>query len=71
MASKQSLANKIHYEALAARVGEPRTPEEIIEDNDIHWTALTAEPRGVDYIEVDAGGVAAMWIVPKARRRTA
>jgi acetyl esterase/lipase len=29
------------------------------------WESLTAEPRSVDYIEVDAGGVPAMWAVPK------
>jgi len=64
MASKQSLANKTHYESMAANT-EPMTPEAVIEVNDIHWTALTAEPRGVDYLEVDAAGVPAMWIVPK------
>jgi len=30
-----------------------------------NWEALTAEPGGVDYIETDAGGVPAMWAVPK------
>lgn len=30
-----------------------------------HWGDVTAEPGGVDYIEVDAGGVPAMWAVPK------
>lgn len=30
-----------------------------------NWEALTAEPGGVDYIETDAGGVQAMWTVPK------
>jgi epsilon-lactone hydrolase len=30
-----------------------------------NWQALSAEPGGVDYIETDAGGVAAMWAVPK------
>jgi acetyl esterase/lipase len=29
------------------------------------WGDLTAEPRGVDYIETDAGGRPAMWAVPK------
>src|SRR5215831_12544672 len=48
----------------AARNG-PRPSEEAIEWNDIHWTPLTAEPRGIDYIEVDAYGVPAMWIRPK------
>ena len=63
MASTRSLANRQHLES-AARNG-PRPPEEAIEWNDIHWTPLTAEPRGVDYIEVDADGVPAMWIRPK------
>lgn len=30
-----------------------------------HVGDATAEPRGVDYIEVDAAGVPAMWAVPK------
>lgn len=30
-----------------------------------NWEALTAEPGGVDYIETDAGGVPAMWAIPK------
>jgi epsilon-lactone hydrolase len=33
-----------------------------------NWEALTAEPGGVDYIETDAGGVPAMWAVPKGCR---
>jgi acetyl esterase/lipase len=33
-----------------------------------NWTGLTAEPGGVDYIETDAGGVPAMWAVPKGGR---
>jgi acetyl esterase/lipase len=66
MASKQSLANKAHHEAWAGIVAKtPLKPEEQIEWNDIHWTALTAEPGGVDYVEVNAGGIAAMWILPK------
>lgn len=31
-----------------------------------HLGDVTAEPRGVDYIETDAGGVAAMWATPKS-----
>jgi acetyl esterase/lipase len=30
-----------------------------------HWGDVTTEPGGVDYIEVDAGGVPALWAVPK------
>jgi monoterpene epsilon-lactone hydrolase len=63
MASTQSLANREHWES-AARNG-PLPPDAAIEWHDIHWTPLTAEPRGVDYIEVNANGVPAMWIRPK------
>jgi len=31
---------------------------------DEHWGDVTAEPGGVDYIEVTAGGVPALWAVP-------
>ncbi|AYG69583.1 alpha/beta hydrolase (plasmid) [Rhizobium sp. CCGE531] len=67
MASNASSANKNHYETLALAMsrGEIRSPEDNIEWADIHWTSLTAEPRGVDYIEADADGVPALWIVPK------
>jgi epsilon-lactone hydrolase len=63
MASTQSLANRQHWES-AARNG-PLPPDAVIEWNEIHWMPLTAEPRGVDYIEANANGVPAMWIVPK------
>src|SRR5262245_37061539 len=63
MASTQSLANREHWEA-AARNG-PQAPDVAVEWNEIHWTPLTAEPRGVDYIEANADGVTAMWILPK------
>lgn len=29
------------------------------------WDVLTSEPGGVDYLEVDAGGTAGMWAIPK------
>jgi epsilon-lactone hydrolase len=29
------------------------------------WAQATTEPGGVDYLEVEAGGVPAMWLVPK------
>src|SRR5262245_3890444 len=63
MASTQSLANRKHWES-AARNG-PLAPDAAIEWNDIHWTPLTAEPRGVDYIELCADGVSAMSLRPK------
>jgi hypothetical protein len=63
MASTQSRANREHWETAAGN--GPQAPDAVIEWNDIHWTPLTAEPRGVDYIEVDADGAPAMWIRPK------
>jgi monoterpene epsilon-lactone hydrolase len=36
---------------------------------DDSWGDLTAEPRGVDYLEVEAGGVPAMWIDPHGAAR--
>lgn len=30
-----------------------------------HWGDVTAEPGGVDYVEVTAGGVPALWATPK------
>jgi len=63
MASTQSLANREHWESAARN--SLLTPDAAIEWNDIHWTPLTAEPRGVDYIEVDADGTTGMWIRPK------
>jgi acetyl esterase/lipase len=65
VASQQSQANKMHWEAIAANAGQATTPEAVIEYNEIHWPGLTAEPGGVDYIETDADGVPAMWIAPK------
>jgi len=31
---------------------------------DDQWGDVTAEPRGLDYAEVSAGGVPAMWLIP-------
>jgi acetyl esterase/lipase len=33
--------------------------------DDESWGDLTAEPRGVDYLETEAAGLPAMWAVPK------
>ncbi|TJV03038.1 MAG: alpha/beta hydrolase [Mesorhizobium sp.] len=65
MASTESEANRNHYAAFVANAGKLTSPQAIIDFNDTHWPALTGEPGGVDYIEVDAGGVPALWIVPK------
>lgn len=61
MPSKQSEAVKQHWATarLASTLPEDERPD------DESWGDLTAEPRGVDYIETDAAGLAAMWAVPK------
>lgn len=64
MASIESEANRNHYAAITANVGKFTSPQAMNDFNDTSWTALTGEPGGVDYIEVDAGGVPALWIVP-------
>jgi epsilon-lactone hydrolase len=59
MASKESLAVREMYAGWteAAKRGEQPDADD--------WGNLTAEPGEVDYIEADADGVPAMWLVPK------
>src|SRR4051812_5180252 len=61
MPSRQSEAVTRHW--AKARLAAQRPDDERPDDET--WGDLTAEPRGVDYIETDAGGLAAMWVVPK------
>jgi monoterpene epsilon-lactone hydrolase len=66
MSSKQSEALKDHYRTVAAALlKNPPMPLDELRDLVDHWGDVTAEPGGVDYIETDAGGVTAMWAVPK------
>jgi epsilon-lactone hydrolase len=60
MSSKQSEAVRRHWEA--ARLGFEQPGEG---PDDESWGDLTAEPREVDYLETEAGGLPAMWAVPK------
>ena len=64
-ASRQSQAIGDLYRDWLRIPGE--TPGWTAED-DFHqnegWQVLTAEPGGVDYLEVDAGGRPALWAVP-------
>lgn len=64
MPSKQSEAVRRHWEA--ARLAMTRADGEGPDDES--WGDLTAEPRGVDYLETEAGGRPAMWAVPKDSR---
>ncbi|WP_049558864.1 alpha/beta hydrolase [Nonomuraea sp. SBT364] len=56
-----------HYRQVNAGFAQnpPISLEESRDLND-HWSDATTEPGGVDYAEVDAGGVPAMWATPKA-----
>lgn len=61
MASKQSEAVRRRWEAARMAMADPGGEG----PDDESWGDLTAEPRGVDYLETDAGGVPAMWAAPK------
>lgn len=63
--SKQSESVRRHWEASRLAWVQPglQAPD------DESWGDLTAEPRGVDYLETEAGGLPAMWAVPKGASR--
>lgn len=58
MPTTPDLVRDLYLSWTAARI---KGEEEDIE----RWGDLTAEPRGVDYIETDAAGVRSIWAVPK------
>jgi epsilon-lactone hydrolase len=60
MPSTQSAAVRRRWEASRLAMVQPgfEAPD------DESWGDLTAEPRGVDYLEIEAGGLPAMWAVP-------
>jgi monoterpene epsilon-lactone hydrolase len=61
MPSKQSEAVRRRWEASRLAM----VPPGFEAPDDESWGDLTAEPRGVDYLETEAGGRPAMWAVPK------
>jgi len=66
MASRQSEALKTLYRSWsAALAANPQMPLDELRLMFEHSGDVTAEPGGVDYLETDAGGVPAMWTVPK------
>lgn len=65
MPSKQSAAVERHWKAVRRNSELPRHEQPETEVLDDAWSTLTAEPRGVDYLETDEAGVPAMWAVPK------
>ena len=66
MASSQSEAIKVLYKGwIDAMSANPEMGLDEMRDIFEHWGDITNEPGEVDYSEVDAGGVQAMWAVPK------
>jgi len=61
MPSKQSGAVKRHWEISRQAMVDPGFDAP---DNE-SWGDLTAEPRGVDYVETEVAGLPAMWATPK------
>jgi monoterpene epsilon-lactone hydrolase len=61
MPSRQSEAVRRHWEASWRTMVEPGFDG----PDDESWGDLTAEPRGVDYLETEVAGLPAMWAVPK------
>jgi len=61
MPSKQSAAVRRRWEASRLAMVQPGFDA----PDDESWGDLTAEPRGVDYLETEAAGLPAMWAVPK------
>jgi acetyl esterase/lipase len=66
MASRQSKAVAALYRMWVTEPTErpdwvPKDQRDLVE---VSWATLTSEPGGVDYIEVDAGGVPGMWLNP-------
>ncbi|MBV9446532.1 MAG: alpha/beta hydrolase fold domain-containing protein [Streptosporangiaceae bacterium] len=61
MPSKQSEAVRRRWEASRLAMEQPG----IDPPDDESWGDLTAEPRQVDYLEIEAGRRPGMWAVPK------
>jgi monoterpene epsilon-lactone hydrolase len=59
MASKQSERVNRYWEAIV----QPPEPDGVL-NSPYSWDVLTGEPREVDYLEIDAGGVHGLWETP-------
>ena len=66
MVSKQSEAVRDLWRSMteAARANPDQTPGEVRERVEKYWPGLTAEPGGIDYLEVEVA-LPALWAVPK------
>ncbi|HXO10662.1 MAG TPA: alpha/beta hydrolase fold domain-containing protein [Solirubrobacteraceae bacterium] len=55
-----------HYVTSNAASRAGLTPE-FVREQDQRWGDVASEPRGVDYLETEAGGVPALWLLPARR----
>jgi epsilon-lactone hydrolase len=65
MPTEPDLLKSLYEGWTAAFAEEPEMPLDRWRAMVEEWPRVTAEPGGVDYVEVEAGGVPAMWITPK------
>ena len=66
MSSKQSEELKALYKSwVAAMTANPAMELDALRGMFEHWGDVTAEPGGIDYIEVAANDTPALWAVPK------
>src|SRR4051812_43421490 len=66
MASKESeVLNRLYRDWVAALEANPEMPLDELRHLFERWGDITGEPGDVDYIETDAGGIPALWAVPK------
>src|SRR6202046_2642099 len=61
MASKESQRVDRYWETVRQSTVAPQ-PDDLV--TNAQWDVLTGEPGGGDYLEIDAGGVPALWAVP-------
>lgn len=65
MLSKQADELRSLYQNwVSSFVANPQMPLNERRDMIEQWPVVGGEPGGVDYLEVDAGGVPAMWAIP-------
>jgi len=69
MASEESMMLISTYERWGEQLkADPDNSLKLIRDGNERLGDLTGEPGGVDFIEEDCDGVAAMWLIPKQAR---
>jgi epsilon-lactone hydrolase len=54
-----------HWRSMAEAGRQNPDPAETRERVERYWPALTREPGGVDYLEIEVAGLPALWAVPK------